>query len=68
MVLKFEVYEMGKKEYSSLRTLKKAMKYFLIFGLPTLVEQLVAAFPNYSGVTVGALFVAGANWYKNKNV
>lgn len=57
----------AKKKYEWKITVKKAAKYLLMFGIPTVLERLVEMFPEYSGITVGAVIVAIANYMKNKD-
>lgn len=46
-------------------TIKKGVKYFVIFLLPFLVNQFVVAYPDWAQLTLGGLLVMGVNWGKH---
>ena len=46
-------------------TIKKGIKYFIIFALPILVNQFVVAYPDWAQLTVGGLLVMAVNWGKH---
>ena len=54
------------EKYSFVITLKKGLKYFLIFILPVLVDKFVVSYPQVAQLTVGALLVMLANFLKAK--
>lgn len=45
-------------------TLKKFVKYVVIFALPMLVDNLIVAYPEWAQLSVGGLLVAFVNWLK----
>ena len=52
-------------EYSFKKTLLKGVKYFIIFGIPFLVNQFIFAYPEWAQLTLGSILVMIANWGKN---
>lgn len=52
--------------YSFGTTLKKGIKYFVIFAIPFLVDQFVVNYPEYAQLTVGGLLVMLTNFAKMK--
>lgn len=52
--------------YSFAITLKKMVKYFVIFAIPFLVNLFIINFPEIAQITVGALLVGLANFLKVK--
>jgi len=47
-------------------TLKKMIKYFVIFVLPVLVDKFIIAYPWIAQMTIGALLVGLVDWLKHK--
>ena len=52
--------------YSFKTGLLKALKYFVLFGLPIVVDKLIVAYPDWAQLPLGGLLVLGANWLKIK--
>lgn len=52
-------------KYSFKITILKGAKYFVIFGIPFLVNQFVITYPEWAQLTIGSLLVMLANWGKN---
>ena len=52
--------------YSFKKTLSKALKYFVIFALPVLIDRFVVSYPQVAQLTIGACLVAFANYLKVK--
>jgi hypothetical protein len=61
-------------KYSLRKGILKVVKYFVIFLLPQLVNDMVVAYPEFFQLTVGALLVGIVNfitirvkiWMKNR--
>jgi len=47
-------------------TLKKGVKYTVLFILPALVSWLIVEYPQYMQLTVGGVLVMLVNFLKNK--
>ena len=54
------------EQYSFVTTLKKGLKYFILFILPVLIDKFVVAYPQVAQLTVGAVLVMLANFLKAK--
>ena len=52
--------------YSLKQGLLKAVKYFVIFALPVLVDRFLYSFPELAQLTVGGILVALVNLAKVK--
>ncbi|KKL55450.1 hypothetical protein LCGC14_2255300 [marine sediment metagenome] len=52
--------------YSYAKTLKKGIKYFVLFGLPWLVSVFIKEMPEIANISIGGLLVMATNWLKNK--
>ena len=52
--------------YSLKQGLLKAVKYFLLFGVPILVDKFVYSYPELAQLTVGGILVGLANFLKVK--
>lgn len=50
--------------YSFKRTVRKGIKYFVIFLLPILIDRLIMNYPQIAQLTVGAILVMIMNWLK----
>jgi len=61
-----EIYFLFAMNYSYKKTIKKAVKYFVIFLLPVLVDKFIISYPEIAQLTVGAILVGICNWAKVK--
>ncbi|KKN09353.1 hypothetical protein LCGC14_1047430 [marine sediment metagenome] len=52
--------------YDVSKTIEKSWKYLLFFGIPTILAYFVNFYPSISGLTVGTIITALANWLKHK--
>ena len=57
---------MENTQYSFLTTLKKGVKYFVIFLLPFLVDKFVVSYPELAQLSIGTLLVMLSNFLKVK--
>jgi len=53
-------------DYSYAKTIKKSLKYFVIFILPWLVSIFIKEFPAIANLTVGGILVLIADYLKNR--
>ena len=53
-------------DYSYAKTLKKGVKYFVIFILPFLVDKLIVSYPEIAQLTIGGILVMLADYAKRK--
>lgn len=54
------------ENYSYKKTLKKGVKYFVLFTLPFLINVFVIQFPDIAQLSIGGLLVMGMNFLKHK--
>jgi uncharacterized membrane-anchored protein len=52
--------------YSFKKTLKKGVKYFVIFVLPFLVTGFIENFPSIANLTIGAVLLLIVDYLKHK--
>ena len=52
------------ENYSFLTTLKKGLKYFVIFLLPALVDKFVVSYPEIAQLSIASLLVMSLNFLK----
>lgn len=51
--------------YSFKLTIKKVIKYFIIFIIPFLVDRFIVQYPGIAQITIGALLVGISNFGKH---
>lgn len=52
--------------YSYAKTIKKGVKYFVIFALPVLVDKLIISYPEIFQLTIGGVLLMGTDYLKNR--
>ena len=52
--------------YSFKQTIQKGIKYFVLFGLPILVDKFIVSYPDVAQLSVGAILVMAVNMLKVK--
>ena len=54
------------ENYSYKKTVRKGIKYFVVFAFPFLVNAFVIQFPDVAQLSIGGLLVMGMNFLKHK--
>lgn len=55
-----------KNMYDYKKTLKKGIKYFVIFALPWLISMFIKEMPEIANISIGGLLVMASNYLKHK--
>jgi len=53
------------KNYDIMLTLKKGVKYLVLFGIPKIIDMFIMAYPEYAQLGLGAGLVMFANYMKH---
>ena len=53
-------------KFSIRKMFLKGLKYFVLFGLPIIVDKLIISYPKIAQLTLGGVLVMIVNWLKVK--